>query len=49
MKPIFFYSGMTIVVGTHIWMLVDVMPESIQKNHATLNLIGAGLIFYGSE
>jgi hypothetical protein len=49
MKSIYFYTGMTIVVGTHVWMFIDVMPESIQKNHATLNLVAVGLILYGVE
>jgi hypothetical protein len=47
-KQAFLYAGLTIVVGTHVYMLMKVMPEGQQKAHAIINLAGAGLIVYGA-
>jgi hypothetical protein len=46
-SPIAFYSGVGIVVATHTFMLVQLMPSSQQTYHAYLNLAAAGLILYG--
>ena len=45
-KDIVFYGGLTIVVGTHLYMLVSVMPEDQQKPHALINLGAGALILY---
>ena len=45
-KDIVFYGGLTIVVGTHLYMLVSVMPDDQQKAHAVVNLGAVGLILY---
>jgi hypothetical protein len=45
-KDLAYYSGIGIVVATHIYMLNAMMPESMRQGHATLNLVGAGLIIY---
>lgn len=44
----FLYAGLTIVVGTHVYMLMKIMPEGQQKAHAIINLVGAGMIVYGT-
>ena len=41
------YSGLAIVVGTHVYMLYAGLPESQHMPHAVLNLGAAGLIYYG--
>ena len=46
-SPVAFYSGVGIVVATHTYMLVQLMPQAQQIYHAYLNLAGAGLILYG--
>lgn len=43
-----FYSGVGIVVATHTYMLVDLLPASQMTYHAYINLAGAGLILYGA-
>jgi len=40
-------AGLVIVAGTHIWLLNQAMPPDIQRYHAAINLLGAGLIAYG--
>lgn len=50
-KKVSFYGGMTIVVGTHLAMLPDLVPMATytdRRNHAIFNLVGAGLILYGT-
>jgi hypothetical protein len=50
-KKVSFYAGMTIVVGTHVAMLPDLVPMATypdRRNHAIANLVGAGLILYGT-
>jgi hypothetical protein len=49
-KKIFIYIGLSIVIITHIAMIVNVIPMSTmldKKTHAVVNLIAAGLIIYG--
>jgi hypothetical protein len=46
MKQVVFYTGLAIVVGSHLWMIADAMPQSVQKYHAIGNLAAAGLITY---
>ena len=46
-SSIAFYSGVGLVVATHSFMLVKLMPQSQQTYHAYLNLAAAGLILYG--
>ena len=46
-SPIAFYSGVGIIVATHTYMLVQLMPSSQQTYHAYLNLGAVGLILYG--
>lgn len=41
------YSGLAVVVGTHVWMLNDIMPKAMQRFHALSNLSAAALIVYG--
>ena len=40
-------GGVVIVVGTHIYLLNNSLPDSIKQEHAFLNLAAAGLIVYG--
>jgi len=47
MKDWAVYSGLAVVVGTHVWMLNELMPKSMQRFHAVGNLSAAALIFYG--
>jgi len=44
------YGGLTIVVGTHIAMVIDLIPMSTmldKQTHAYANLVASGLIVYG--
>ena len=47
-SPIAFWSGTSIVVGTHVWLIAQLMPPEVQKYHAAGNLVGAALIVYGA-
>ena len=47
-KQYAYYAGVGIVVGTHVYMIAAIMPESMQTNHAYLNLVAAGLIVYST-
>jgi len=40
------YTGLTVIIGTHVYMLNNMLPESVMKQHAILNLLSAGLIIY---
>ena len=40
-------AGLAVIVGTHVWMLNDLMPPDVQKYHAWMNLAAAGLVAYG--
>jgi hypothetical protein len=49
-KKVSLYGGLTIVVGTHIGMVFDLIPMNtmMEKNlHAYANLVASGLILYG--
>lgn len=51
LKKVSFWGGMTIVLGTHLAMLPDLVPMNTPTDrigHAVANLVGAGLILYGS-
>jgi hypothetical protein len=41
------FLGLSVVVGTHVWMLNELMPPEVQQYHALGNLAAAGLIAYG--
>ena len=47
MKDWAVYTGLAVVVGTHVWMLNQIMPKSMQEFHALTNLSAAALIVYG--
>ena len=40
-------AGLAVIVGTHVWLLNDLMPPGVQKYHALGNLAAAGLVAYG--
>ncbi len=40
-------AGLVVIVGTHVWLLNDLMPPAVQKYHAWGNLAAAGLVAYG--
>ena len=40
-------AGLAVIVGTHVWMLNDLMPPDVQKYHAWMNLAAAGTVAYG--
>ncbi len=44
------YLGLSVVVGTHLAMVVDILPMSNldKQTHAVVNLLAAGLILYGN-
>jgi hypothetical protein len=51
-KKISYYTGLAIVIGTHLAMLPDLLPMNTyedRRNHAIANLVGAGLIIYGAQ
>ena len=39
-------AGLLVIVGTHVWLLNDLMPPAVQKYHAWGNLAAAGLVAY---
>lgn len=40
--------GWLIIVGTHVWILINKgLPENQSTMHAVINLVGAGLLYYG--
>ncbi len=39
--------GLAVIVGTHVWMLNELMPPDVQKHHAYINLAAAAAIGYG--
>lgn len=45
-KRVALYSGLTIVVGTHLWLISATLPEAVKNQHAYINLAAAGLIVY---
>ena len=47
MNQVALYTGLAIVVGSHLWLIADAMPPAVQKYHAIGNLAAAGLITYG--
>jgi hypothetical protein len=47
-SPLSFYTGVGIVIATHAYMFVKLMPPAQMKYHAYLNLGGACLILYGA-
>jgi len=47
MKLLAVEAGLTVIIGTHIWLLNDLMPPAAQKYHAMGNLAAAALIAYG--
>jgi hypothetical protein len=45
------YTGLTIVIGTHVAMVFDLIPMTTmldKQMHAWANLVAAGLIIYGT-
>lgn len=40
------YAGLATIISTHVYMLNAMLPESVMKQHAIVNLISAGLIIY---
>jgi len=49
-KKISVYAGLTIVIGTHLAMVVDAIPMTTmldKQTHAYANLVASGLIIYG--
>ena len=47
-SPLAFWTGTAFVVGTHAWMIAQMMPASVQKYHAAGNLAAAALMVYGA-
>jgi hypothetical protein len=47
-KQYAYYAGVGVVVATHVYMVASIMPESMQKNHAYINLLAVGLIVYST-
>jgi len=45
-KRLAFITGVSIVTGTHVWLLQGTLPEAIMKQHAIINLAAAGLIVW---
>ena len=41
-----FWTGIIIVVGTHLYMLVAGLPSNQIIPHSILNLVAAGLLLY---
>jgi hypothetical protein len=42
-----FWIGTSLVVATHVYMLVSGLPQSQMMGHAIINLIAAALIVFG--
>jgi hypothetical protein len=41
-----FGTGLAVVVGTHVYMLNNSLPDALKQQHALLNLGAAGLIVW---
>ena len=41
-----FGTGLAVVVGTHVYMLNNSLPEGLKQQHALLNLGAAGLMLW---
>lgn len=41
-----FVVGMAVVVGTHVWLVNNRLPEAFKTQHALINLLASGLILY---
>ena len=39
-----FGTGLAVVMGTHVYMLNNSLPEGLKQQHALLNLGAAGLM-----
>jgi hypothetical protein len=48
-QTIAYYTGVGVVVATHVWMLNHDLPEDAHTLHAYANLVAAGMILYGSR
>ena len=46
-KQVSFYSGVGVVVATHLWLFSASLSDTIKNQHALINLVAAGLIVYG--
>lgn len=46
LKQISFWTGMVIVVGTHLYMLFAGLPADQMVAHSIINLIAGGLFVY---
>ena len=40
------YAGLATIISTHLYMINNMLPEAIMKQHAYVNLLSAGLIIY---
>jgi hypothetical protein len=48
-KQLSFYTGVSVVTATHLWMLSATLPDAVKNQHALINLAAAGLIVYGAS
>jgi hypothetical protein len=46
MKSWAFGTGLTVVVGTHVFLLNNSLPDGLKQQHAFLNLAAAGLMMW---
>ena len=47
-KRVSFLTGVSVVVGTHLWLISASLPDAVKNQHAFINLAAAALIVYGS-
>jgi len=46
MKQWSFGAGISVIVGTHVYMLNSNLPETLRQQHALMNLGAAALIVW---
>ena len=40
------YTGLATIISTHLYMLNNMLPEEVMRQHAMINLLSAGFIIY---
>jgi hypothetical protein len=48
LKTVAFYSGVSAIAGTHVYLLNNSLPDAVKQQHAVINLVAVGLIVWAS-
>ena len=47
-KNLAFYTGLSTVAATHLWLINGSLPDTLKNQHAYINIAAAALILWGS-